>query len=216
MTENVPNPPYLHRPVRFIDTEFLGFDLRQPIVELAILAEAHESPSTLLNVKIAPPPPERPPGQEHLPTYRLEDADPEALQFSGYMPDGMVSPAWDGALELIHYAPRIFAALTDARVVGHTTWTDAERLRYWLRAYGFDLPRRFAAPTFDVVTLAEEHMPYLRSMRLTSIAEALGISTEEAHTARGDAVMTRRIYQRLRLCSDLDRSIIATRYAARD
>lgn len=212
MTDHpTPSPPYHARPRRFVDTETLGFRIEQPIVELAILDEFGRP---LFNKKIAPPPSRRPDAEAHLPSYRLELAHEEAAVFSGYIVDGKVSPEWDDALELHHHAPAILKALTGTQVWGHTTWFDTERLRWWLTRYGIELPPRFATPAFDVATLAAEHMPYLRSMSLTSIAQALGISTDQAHTAAGDARMVFEIHRRLAGCSREDRGLFRHNYDA--
>lgn len=196
--------PLQERPLRFLDLETLGLAARQPIIEIGIVDGEGK---TLLDTYVCPTP--------SAEAY-IADAEEKAIEWSGYVDDaGKVAAKFREAPTLAQLAPKIIDALDGCQVWGHSIWFDVQRLRDHLKWNGIEVPRKLAVPCFGVEALAAEHMPYLTSFRLTSIAEALGVNTKGAHTARADANMARMIYHQLRQAGRLDRWMIHHRAVER-
>ena len=173
-------PPIWELPLSFIDVETTGTDERQhEIVEIAVL---NERGNVVLNEKIL--------------AERLETATEEALEINGYD-----EKRWrqEGAKLWADVAPRVLGALAGTLVVGWRTEFDLRFIRQGMERVGGDttaLPYRI----IDVQSLAWEHLGRTRiqaGLSLARTCDTLGIPHRAAHTARGDAGVTREAYFQL-------------------
>ena len=78
-------------------------------------------------------------------------------------------------------------------IVCHNVPFDMTFLHYYCRKAGFELSN----PTQCTLTMARKLFPYLRSRKLSEVAEHLGVGTQGYHRALADAMTTARIFLKM-------------------
>ena len=117
---------------------------------------------------------------------------------------------YSAAPDLKYFYPRIYALLTaqDTLIVGHTTQGDAEHigddcLRYGLRSPDFDY--------VDIVDIYKAVRKESTATALTKMVDALGIeSSEKAHSADVDAMLTKEVARSLCLSEGVSLSTLVS------
>ena len=121
---------------------------------------------------------------------RLHLAQKRALEINGYNEE-----EWQDAPRARDVAVRVADLISEGLLVGHNVSFDFEYLEEFLHVHG----QKFRASyrKIDTMTLAHEHLPFLRSYSLSTLRDFFGLSQEGAHRAEKDLDDMRSIYRRL-------------------
>lgn len=121
---------------------------------------------------------------------RLHLAQKRALEINGYNEE-----EWQDAPLARDVAGRVADLISEGLLVGHNVSFDFEYLEEFLHVHG----QKFRASyrKIDTMTLAHEHLPFLRSYSLSTLRDFFGLSQEGAHRAEKDLDDMRSIYRRL-------------------
>lgn len=100
-----------------------------------------------------------------------------------------------GAPTSEEFLPGIIDFIGGGCVVGHNVKFDLNFLCYELALSGRKLHE--GTPAIDTLKMARSLIPYLSSYKLSSIAQALGITIGETHRAQADTQLTADVLMRL-------------------
>ena len=190
--------PVSDKPFAWVDTETTGLDPnKNEIIDIAIIRIERDGTQKITHNKIK---------MEHP-----ENAHPKALAVNGYTEE-----AWAGAptakevFEFIHKE----GLLQDCILAGHNVSFDAGFINATFARCGIDA--RVDYHLYDTVTVALANLkPYLRSVSLVAVCEALGIPTDGAHTALADCRMALAVNEMLSYSDEETRARWATEIPAR-
>lgn len=121
---------------------------------------------------------------------RLHLAQKRALEINGYNEE-----EWQDAPLARDVAGRVADLISEGLLVGHNVSFDFEYLEEFLHVHGEKF--RASYRKIDTMTLAHEHLPFLRSYSLSTLRDFFGLSQEGAHRAEKDLDDMRSIYRRL-------------------
>jgi len=181
-------------PLVVVDIETAGLKVEHPIIQIAavVVETGTWVEKETFEVKLQ---------------FKVEEAIKEALEVNHFSPEawkdavppGVAIRQFSRLLERHRFASRISKAGKPYQVAvacGYNSSFDSERLFYQARLHNIFLA---VDPRFlDVMQLAFWRQLTLKSYKLTSVAEELGISTANAHDALADVRMTIEVLKRLR------------------
>lgn len=126
-----------------------------------------------------------------------DNADPVALRINGYSEE-----EWISAGRWISVASQIQPILKRGICVAHNVTFDYGWLREKME---YDLGMRFSSRWVCTLSLALEHLPFLKSHSLKSLSEFFNIPSLGTHRALNDALMVWRLYSILNRADMTDR-----------
>jgi DNA polymerase III epsilon subunit-like protein len=159
-----------------IDTETTGIEDGYEVIEISIVDDNGE---ILLNSLVSP-------------TINIESTAQEIHEIDSN--DLLEAPTFRDLSE------EIFTILRENIVVGYNTNYDLEAIANSARANGLDYSEELEC--ICVMQYANQIFKRERSLKLTDLANALGIECSGAHRALNDAQLTRLVFQRLRELDD--------------
>jgi DNA polymerase-3 subunit epsilon len=164
----------------YLDTETTGLDPLQghEIIEIAIVTDYDDGTTEYWECKIKP--------------RRLDLADPRALEVNGYSQE-----LWKDAKDMRDAIIDIGVRLQKGLVVGYNPHFDWQFIKHHLRAYGLEPSHRIRL--IDTMVLVHEHLTPkgLRGLSLDAVRDFLGWEKSHAHTAMGDTLDCRKLYNML-------------------
>jgi|SRR3989344_6816532 len=167
-------------PICFIDLEFTGLEsAKHEIVEIGMVKASQPGLDIIetWEAKIKP---------DHL-----ETADPEALDISGYNPDG-----WKNAITLKEMMTILSEKSKGAILAGFVPFADYAFLDAAVTRTG--IPLDFHRRTLDVHTYAVAIKGYDRNESgLSFLSKELGIDLDNHHTALADAMACYEVYKKV-------------------
>lgn len=170
--------PVSVKPFAWVDVETSGLDPdHNDILEIAIVRLDPDGEKVL---------------HEKVVMERPENAHPKALEVNGYTPE-----KWADAKPAVEVFPRVAELLTDCIIAGQNVRFDVGFINATCKRLGIDA--RVDYHLYDTCTLALEHLkPWLESISLVPVCKALGIPTDQAHSAMGDVRMSIEVDRQLR------------------
>lgn len=177
--------PVSMKPFAWVDVETTGLDPdHNDILEIAIVRLDPDGEKIL---------------HEKLVMERPENAHPKALEVNGY-----TAEKWVDAKPAVEVFPRVIELLSDCIIAGQNTRFDVGFINATCKRLGFDA--RVDYHLYDTCTLALEHLkPWMESISLVPVCKALGIPTDDAHSAMGDVRMAMAVDRKLRRATWLHR-----------
>lgn len=168
--------PVSDKPLVWVDTETTGLnEFDNDILDIAIIRVERDGTETVFTSKVK--------------MERPENASPKALEVNGY-----TAEAWANARSVQDVFQEIHdrKLLQDCILAGHNVQFDARFINATFKRLGIDA--RVDYHLYDTVTVALVFLKsYLKSVSLVPVCAALGIPTDDAHTAMADCRMAMRV-----------------------
>jgi DNA polymerase III epsilon subunit-like protein len=183
--------PLDKRAQAFIDIETTGLDENDhEIIEVACARRFRVSEEWREDVLVT-----------KLKPLHLERAQDQAMGLNGYTEEG-----WKDAPHPAKAIVTIRDFLKGAVIIGQNVQFDMRFVRATLtREHGSDALEGLPYHLVDTATLTYEHLPWIQSMSLHYVCEALGISNEGEHGALIDARRCMAVYDKLIRATEEDR-----------
>jgi ATP-dependent DNA helicase DinG len=169
----------------FLDTETTHLNSAiGEIIEICIIRETESGAQRINTWKIKP--------------LHIHTAHPQSLKLNGYN-----DKEWIDALSPDIAAIQIAQFLSGCKIVAHNARFDLDHLEELLHKY--QVSRTYSHRYICTMTLAHEHLYFLRSISLSSIRKFFGWGTDGEHRAEKDCLDLQKLYHKLNKASSFDR-----------